>query len=195
MSRAAQRRFVLIDRDGTLIVGHHYLSDPDRVELLPGVAAGLRAMRQLGLGLVVVTNQSAVGRGLFDLARLERIHQRLEALLAVEGLRLDGLYLCPHRPEEDCRCRKPRTGLVESAAAEHGFDPARSFVIGDDVCDVELGQACGASTLLVTSGHGERVLREGAAAPDHVVRDLVEAATVIRDILDVAGASTGNRIA
>jgi histidinol-phosphate phosphatase family protein len=193
VSGGLRRRYVLLDRDGTLIVSHHYLSDPDRVELLPGAADGLRALRALDLGLVLVTNQSAVGRGIIDLGRLAEIHQRLAALLAAQGLHLDGVYVCTHRPEEGCACRKPATGLVERAAAEHGFDPAASFVIGDNACDVEMGVACGATTLLVTSGHGERVLRERTASPDHVVRDLVEATEVIRGILQTSGRGSAVR--
>ena len=191
MSAEAARRFVLLDRDGTVIVGHHYLSDPERVELLSRAAEGLRALAALGVGLAVVTNQSAVGRGLFDLERLGSIHARLEALLEAEGVRLAGIYYCPHRPEERCDCRKPATGLVERAAVEHGFDPARSFVIGDNACDIEMGKACGAATLLVTSGYGERVLGDPSVVPDHVVKDLVEAAEVIRDILRSRGDDIG----
>ena len=182
-----RRRFVLLDRDGTLIVSHHYLADPDKVELLPRVGEGLRLLRDMGLGLLVVTNQSAIGRGYFDEVRLEAIHERLSVLLAAEGVSIDGLYVCPHRPDEGCDCRKPGIGMVERAVREHGVSPTEAFVIGDNVCDVEMGEACGARTLLVTSGYGARVLEQGAVDPDHVVEDLVEAAGVIRDILGSPG--------
>src|SRR5271166_4576848 len=109
-------RFVALDRDGTIIVERQYLSDPEAVELLPGAAAGLRTMRNLGLGLVVVTNQSAVGRGYFDLARLDEIHGRLRELLAGEDVTIDGIYVCPHTPEDGCRCRKPLPILLKRAA-------------------------------------------------------------------------------
>jgi D-glycero-D-manno-heptose 1,7-bisphosphate phosphatase len=111
-----QRRFVVLDRDGTIIVERHYLSDPAGVELLPRVASGLQHLSALGLGVVVVTNQSGVGRGLFDTTRLALIHQQLCVLLAAEGIHLDGIYFCPHIPADDCACRKPRTGLLERAA-------------------------------------------------------------------------------
>ena len=117
-----RQRFVVLDRDGTIIVEHHYLSDPDRVELLPGVAEGLCQLTQMGLGLVVITNQSAVGRGFFDLARLNLIHQRLYALLETEQVHLNGVYFCPHTPQENCPCRKPRPELLELAGKELGFD-------------------------------------------------------------------------
>jgi histidinol-phosphate phosphatase family protein len=178
-----RQRFVVLDRDGTLIVEHHYLSDPDRVELLPGVAQGLGQLAQLGLGLVVITNQSAVGRGFFDLARLNLIHQRLYALLETEQVRLDGLYFCPHRPEENCPCRKPRPRLLELAGQELGFEPQTCFVIGDQPCDIQLGQCVGATTLLVQTGYGAQVARAGGANPDYTVDGLCAAARAIQETL------------
>lgn len=178
-----RRRFVALDRDGTLIEGHEYLADPAKVALLPGAARGLRQLRKLGLGLVLVTNQSAVARGRLDLERLEEIHERLAELLLLEDLFLDGIYFCPHHPDDDCACRKPGTGLLERAGRELEFDPGRGFVIGDNVCDIELGEAVGATTFLVTSGYGRQVLERNLAVPDHIVPDLLEASRVIRGIL------------
>jgi D-glycero-D-manno-heptose 1,7-bisphosphate phosphatase len=180
---AAERRFVVLDRDGTIIVEKHYLSDPDAVELIRGAGAALRRLVGLGLGLVVVTNQSAVGRGHFDLDRLAEIHARLESILAGEGVRLAGIYACPHHPEEACACRKPRTALVERAARDLGFEPRRAFVVGDMASDVDLGRAVGATTVLVRTGHGTREAEAGSARPDHVVADLAEAAALIERLL------------
>jgi D-glycero-D-manno-heptose 1,7-bisphosphate phosphatase len=174
---------VALDRDGTVIAERHYLSDPQQVELLGGAADGLRRLRELGLGLVLVTNQSAVGRGYFDLARLEEIHRRLRELLADEGVTLDGIYYCPHTPDEGCACRKPRPHMLEAAARELGFDPARAFVVGDKECDVELGRGVGATTLLVRTGYGARLDAEGKAGADYVVDDLTEAARVVEGLL------------
>lgn len=181
------RRFVVLDRDGTLVVERHYLSDPAELELTEGAADGLRRLAALGLGLVVVTNQSAVGRGLFDQARLDAIHARLEEMLAAEHVALDGIYVCPHRPEEDCSCRKPRTGLLERAGRELQFVPAESFVIGDKASDIELGRRAGATTILVRTGYGEEVAASRATAPDHVVANLAEAARVIEERLGTTG--------
>ncbi|MFQ5488638.1 MAG: D-glycero-alpha-D-manno-heptose-1,7-bisphosphate 7-phosphatase, partial [Gammaproteobacteria bacterium] len=175
-----QRPFVVLDRDGTLIVERHYLSNPAQVELIPEAARGLRQLEKMGLGLVVVTNQSGIGRGFFDQARLNLIHRRLQGLLEAKGVHLDGIYVCPHRPEDNCRCRKPGTGLLELAAQELHFDPQASFVIGDKPCDIELGQRIGATTLLVRTGYGARVAAEGKVAPDYVVDHLGQAAQVIR---------------
>ncbi|UBF26009.1 HAD-IIIA family hydrolase [Kovacikia minuta CCNUW1] len=176
-------RFVLLDRDGTLIIERHYLSQPDQVELLPGVGAGLRHMRQLGLGLILVTNQSGIGRGFFDKTQLEEIHWRLRELLTAEGVELDGIYYCPHTPDDRCICRKPETGLIQQAAVELGFHPFNSFVIGDKPCDIELGQRVGATTLLVKTGYGAEVAAQGTVKPDAIVENLAEAAEVIQQRL------------
>ena len=117
-----QRRFVVLDRDGTIIEERHYLSDPDQIKLIPGAAGALRALKKLGLGLVVVTNQSAVGRGFFSEARLTEIHRRLLQMLAAENVEVDGVYFCPHVPDDRCLCRKPQVGMVQKAAQELSFD-------------------------------------------------------------------------
>jgi D-glycero-D-manno-heptose 1,7-bisphosphate phosphatase len=182
-----QRRFVLLDRDGTLIVERNYLSDPDQVELLPGAAAALRRLAARGLGLVVVTNQSGIGRRLFDEAKLSEIHQRLSDALRAEQVELDAIYFCPHRPDDDCGCRKPRPALALRAAAELGFEPARAFVVGDMASDVALGRAIGATTLLVRTGHGAATAARGEARADHVVDDLQAAAERIESLLGREG--------
>lgn len=173
------RRFVALDRDGTLIVERHYLSDPSEVELLPDVARGLRLLRDLGLGLVVVTNQSAVGRGLIDIAQLTRIHRRLCDLLQAAGADVDAIYYCPHTPDDGCACRKPRTGMLEQAAQDLGFALRESFVVGDKACDIELGRQVGATTFLVRTGYGAAVAAAEEVNPCHVVDGILDAAWVI----------------
>lgn len=172
------KRFALIDRDGTLNVEKHYLSDPDQLELYPGAGAAIRRLNEAGFGVAVLTNQSGIARGYFDLATLERIHARLRELLAAEGAHVDGIYLCPHGPDDDCACRKPLPGMVEQAVAEHGFDPAQAFMIGDKEVDVELGKAVGATTFLVRTGHGAKAVAAGTKA-DYVVDDLAAAMEII----------------
>lgn len=178
---------VLLDRDGTINVERNYLSDPDDIELIPNAAAGLRMMQELEFRLIVVTNQSAVGRGYFDMARLDTIHDRLGELLADEGVLLDGIYVCPHTPDDACSCRKPASGLVEQAAAELGFEPSEAFIVGDKACDIELGQAVGATTILTRTGYGREEEHSGTTWPDFIVEDLVEAAGLIGS---TAGLST-----
>ncbi|MGO8990634.1 MAG: HAD-IIIA family hydrolase [bacterium] len=179
-----KRRFAVLDRDGTIIFERHYLSDPSEVQLLPGSAAGLRSMRELGLGVVVITNQSAIGRGMINKAQLDLIHKRFSELLEQEGVFLDGIYFCPHLPEEGCGCRKPAPALLRSAAQELNFDPSESFVIGDKVCDIELGRRVGATTILVRTGYGEQFEKGEIPQPDFAVNDLKEAAKVMRAIVE-----------
>jgi len=178
-------RYVVLDRDGTLNYERHYLAVPNQLALLPGVGQGLRQLRELGLGLVVITNQSGIGRGFFDEVRLEAIHARLRELLEAEGVWLDGIYFCPHTPEDRCQCRKPATGLLERAAQELGFDPQACFVIGDKSCDIELGQRVGATTFLVRTGYGIEVEADSMVTPDYVVDDVLAAAQVIQCLLAV----------
>lgn len=178
-----KRRFVVLDRDGTLIVERNYLADPDLVELIPGAAKSLRKLKALGLGLVVVTNQSAIGRGYFGIDRLELIHKRMTDLLEMEGAFLDAIYYCPHKPEDECICRKPRTGLLELAANELDFDPDQSFVIGDKQCDIQLGRNAGALTFLVCTGYGAELAVAGLVQPDFVVDDVSGAVSVIEKLL------------
>lgn len=185
-----QRRFVMLDRDGTVIVERHYLSDPCQVELIPGAALALRQLSKMGLGLVIITNQSPIGRGLFSEERLELIHHRLLELLEAEGVHLNGIFYCPHLPVEDCQCRKPKPGMVELAAEELDLDPQASFMIGDKACDIELGRRVGATTLLVRTGYGAQLSAAAVVTADYVVDDLFAAAQVIQHLL-----STGEGIA
>ena len=177
------RRFVLLDRDGTINVEKEYLSSVEGLELLPNTLAGLRAMRELGLGLVVLTNQSGIARGYFGAEAVERIHGALAGLLAAGGVSLDGIYVCPHGPEEGCPCRKPAPGLAEQAARELGFRLADSFVIVDKAAYIELGRRVGATTILVRTGYGREVEANGVAQPDYVADDLADAARFIAGIL------------
>ncbi|MCP4674618.1 MAG: D-glycero-beta-D-manno-heptose 1,7-bisphosphate 7-phosphatase [Deltaproteobacteria bacterium] len=182
--RGPMKRFVLLDRDGTINVERNYLSEAREVELLPGSAAGLRRMRAAGLGLAVVTNQSGLARGYFSLEGLKRIHGRLNELLVAEGTHLDGIYFCPHLPDDECSCRKPRPGLVEQAAEDLGFVPEASYVVGDKICDVDLGRAVGATTILVRTGYGAKQELSEELKADYVADDLSHAAVIIEDLLE-----------
>jgi D-glycero-D-manno-heptose 1,7-bisphosphate phosphatase len=181
------RRFVLLDRDGTLNVERHYLAHPRDLELLPRTVPALLRLRRLGLGLVVVTNQSGIGRGYFGHADVAAVHARLIAILAEGGVALDGIYLCPHTDADVCTCRKPRPGMALQAARDHHFDPASAFVIGDKAADIELGRAIHATTFLVTTGYGHETARTLTARADHVVADVWEAAGRIEDLLRSGG--------
>ncbi len=172
-------RAVLLDRDGTIIVDKHYLADPAGVELERGAVRGLARMRALGLLLICVTNQSGVAKGLFDRARVDAVNARVDALLACEGVTIDGWYVCPHGSDSGCDCRKPAPGLALAAAREFGLDLSRAFVIGDKLSDVELARAVGARGILVETGKGAALAGAAREAGFSVARDLDGAADLI----------------
>ena len=177
MTSKASDRVVILDRDGTIVIDRGYLSEPDGLEFLPGAAAGLRDMHQRGYRLIVITNQSGVGRGLIPLQSLLAMNERLMGMMQQIDAPLERIYFCPHRPDEYCECRKPQLKLLTAAAAELGFDPKRAVVIGDRSSDVEFGRRAGAATLLI-SGNGLSSDGETSAA-DHVVADLRAAALLL----------------
>jgi D-glycero-D-manno-heptose 1,7-bisphosphate phosphatase len=187
-ARPVSGRALLVDRDGTINEERHYVVDPDEIAVIRGSGAALaRARDELGLRIVVVTNQAEIGRGHLTLAGLDRIHERLRALLAADGASIDAIEFCPHRPEDGCDCRKPRTGMVVRAAGRLGFEPGASFVVGDHAKDMAMGRALGATTILVRTGHGAE--QEQAAAPfaDHVADDLAGAVTIIATLVSQEG--------
>jgi D-glycero-D-manno-heptose 1,7-bisphosphate phosphatase len=157
----------------------NYLSDPDQVELYPETGSALQRLQHSGLGLIIVTNQSGLNRGIFDATALTAVHERLKELLADFSIDVDGIYVCPHRPDECCRCRKPLPGLVEQAVADFGFDPTKAYVIGDKPCDIDLGRNIGATTILVRTGYGSQFADSAEIEPHHVVDHLGQAADVI----------------
>jgi D-glycero-D-manno-heptose 1,7-bisphosphate phosphatase len=136
----------------------------------------------MGFGLVVITNQSGIGRRLFDQVQLERVHERLKQLLDREGVHLDGIYICPHKPDDDCGCRKPRLGLLQKAAKDLGFRLENTIVIGDKESDIEMGRAAGALTFLVRTGYGHQCAT--AATADFVVDDLAAGTELLRSLVE-----------
>ena len=177
------KRYVLLDRDGTVILDKHYLHDPEGVELLPMAVEGLRRLQGLGFGLAVLTNQSGVGRGYYAESTVHACNERMVELLKAEGVTLDGIFFCPHEPEAGCDCRKPRPGLMLKAAEELSFDPAQGFMIGDKSADMGLGRATGATTILVRTGKGAEQEAKCSDSADHVADDLFGAALCIESLL------------
>jgi histidinol-phosphate phosphatase family protein len=179
-SQAARprKRLLVVDRDGTLIAERNYLAEPSGVELLPGVVDGLRRFQARGYDVAVVTNQSGLGRGYFDLPALQAVHAELCAQLAAHGITVRGIWHCPHTPDAGCRCRKPEPELLERALHELGHAPADCLVVGDKDCDIELGARLGIRTALVRTGYGAGTERDGRCCPDLVVDDLGQLATL-----------------
>jgi len=171
---------LFLDRDGVVIVEKDYLRDPGQVELFPGVTEALRRARDAGFLLIGVSNQSGLGRGQFTLADLDAVMTRLDALLGAAGVPLDAFFYCPHAPQDGCACRKPAPGLLAEAARHLAWDPARSWVIGDKISDVDLALGVGLRACLVRTGYGsqqERRLGERTAVL--VADDLPAAVTAI----------------
>jgi len=169
-----RRPFVFLDRDGTLIEDREYAHLPADYAPLPGTYAAVAALRAAGFGVVVVTNQSGIGRGLFSAADYADFEALMLRDFAAHGAALDGCYHCPHAPDEGCACRKPETALALRAAQEHAIDLARSWVIGDTDLDVALARNLGSHAVLVRTGHGERH-RIRVPLGTLVARDLAEA--------------------
>lgn len=145
---------LFLDRDGTIVEERHYLRKPADVVLLPRAAAAMRRAREHGYRLVGLSNQSGIGRGIIEEAAFQSVQRRVDRLLRDEGGQLDALFYCPHAPDAGCRCRKPAPGLLEEASAWLTWPLARSWVIGDKACDVQLGLAGGMGAVLVLTGHG-----------------------------------------
>jgi D-glycero-D-manno-heptose 1,7-bisphosphate phosphatase len=177
VNRPALDRVVILDRDGTIVCNRHYLSDPAGLEFLPGAAEGLRALHEQSFGLIVITNQSGVGRGFFSFDQLQAMNARLMQMVEDIGARIERIYVCPHRPDENCACRKPGTLLLLQAATELKFDPARAVVIGDNPSDIEFGHRVGALTMLIAAQ--EPLDANPSSRPDHVVRNLQDAASIL----------------
>jgi len=189
------KRAVFLDRDGTINREAGYVDHPDRFELLPKVGPAVSRLNQAGLSVVVVSNQSGVGRGLFSLELLNDVDMKMKELLAWDGANLDGIYYCPHHPEAKvseyrkiCDCRKPNPGLLQKASSDLNLDPTRSFMVGDKVRDLKAGWALGTRSILVLSGYGaselNKIMKNQRDKPDHVAQDLAEAADWILDQID-----------
>ena len=174
---------IFLDRDGTLIHDVGYLQHPEGVELLPGVAEALRAWRRRDRLLIVVSNQSGIGRGLISWESHLAVHRRFIECFANEGVRFDDIRYCPHAPWEQCRCRKPQAETLLQLAQVWGIDLAASVMIGDKASDVLTGQRAGCRTILLAGDAG--VLPPLETPADWVVRGLPECVACLREAGDV----------
>ncbi len=154
-----------------------YCGDPKDVDLLPGVAEALRHLKDRGYRLIVITNQSGIGRGFFDREQYRAVEAEVARLVG-EGV-IDATYYCPHLPNDGCNCRKPSPEMVFDAAREHDVDLASSFFIGDKRSDLDCGRNAGVKTILVRTGYGKET---DAGLADFVATDLAHAAKLIVDL-------------
>lgn len=174
---------IFLDRDGVINENRaDHVTRWDDFVPVPGALGGVRALSGLGLPIFVVTNQAIVGRGVITAEALDALHTRMCKLIADHGGRVSGVYVCPHRPEDNCNCRKPRPDLFVRAAHEHGLDLGQSYFIGDALTDVAAGQAAGCTTVVVRTGRGLAQILCPQAQPYsgyYVARDLLHAAQFI----------------
>jgi D-glycero-D-manno-heptose 1,7-bisphosphate phosphatase len=177
------RPAVFLDRDGTICEEVGYLNHISRLLIYPWAAPSIRRLNEANVPVIVVTNQSGVSRGIFPESLVRDVHRQMAQELEGAGARLDGLYYCTHRREDNCDCRKPLPGLLKSAAQEHAIDLMRSFVVGDRYGDVALAHAAGGRGILVLSGYGRGEYElhhdEWTRQPDFVAENLESAVDVI----------------
>ncbi len=156
--------WIILDRDG--VINHDsdaYIKTLEEWRPLPGAIEAMARLSRAGYRLAVITNQSGLARGLFDRETLEAMHRRLAELVEAEGGRIDALYFCPHGPDDDCECRKPRPGMFRRLAEEHRVDLSRAWAVGDSLRDLQAAESAGARPALVFTGKGARTL---AAHPE-----------------------------
>jgi len=170
---------VFLDRDGTVNMEEGYLKDLKHFTLYPRAGKAIKILNRLGVRVIIVSNQSGIGRGYFGSDLVKKVHQKLKRILFKEGARLDAIYYCPHHPKEDCDCRKPKTRMLEKAKERFGLDFSQSYVVGDKLMDIELGKKVGAKTILVLTGYGrkerKKIKYQTKSLPDMVVDNLFEA--------------------
>ncbi len=184
---SSQRRIekvVFLDRDGVINCDSpDYIKSWDEFEFLPGSLEAMRLLSEAGCCLIVITNQSIIHRGMVPPAELEETHRRMKAAVAAAGGQIFDIFFCPHRPDENCACRKPKPGLILQACRRYGIDPAAGVMVGDSAKDILCGRNAGCgSTILVRTGNGknaEKELTDRHILPDVVVADLLAASQYV----------------
>lgn len=195
------RGAIFLDRDGTVTEEVGYVNHIDRAQLFPWSPRAIRMLKSTGLPVIIVTNQSGVGRGYFTEELVRQVHRKIQDELSAEGTKLDAFYYCPHHPtgiiekyRQDCRCRKPMPGMAEEAAEQFGIDLAASYLVGDTYRDMQTGFNMRARTILLMTGYGrgehEYHRDRWTRMPDLIAENLLEAAGSIIQELKV-GEETG----
>jgi len=169
---------VFLDRDGTICRDVHYMSRPEQFELLQGVAEGIRIFNDLGLKVIVITNQSAIARGYLTEKDLTRIHNKMIEEISAKDARVNAIYYCPHHPDDGCDCRKPKIGLLKRAEKDLNLNLKRCFLIGDRELDVKTAWNAGCTSIIVPSPETEKSIKS-----DYILPNLHEAAKLIKRIL------------
>ena len=168
-------RAVFLDRDGTISRDVNYCRRPEDFEILPGVPQGIRLLNDHGFKVVVITNQSGIARGYFTEETLSLIHHKMKEQLHERGAFVDAIYFCPHHPDDNCECRKPKDRLLLRAAQHIGIDLRLSYMIGDDPKDVQAGRTAGCKTVWITADPDNMNGRTQHESPNHIASSLYQA--------------------
>ena len=171
-SETNKRPAAFIDRDGTLIEEVNFLSRVEDMRIFPFSLEALNLLRSSGFYIVVVTNQSGIGRKIYSQTDMQSIHDAIQ--LGLNGA-IDAFYFCPHLPDAGCRCRKPSLGMIEDAVSDLNIDLRTSWMIGDKKIDAETGRNAGISSALVLTGYGQKHLKLLEREPEVVADNLLEA--------------------
>ena len=170
------KKFVILDRDGVINVDSDaYIKSPDEWIPIPGSLEAIARLNQAGYRIVIATNQSGIGRGLFDMATLNAMHVKMNRAAAAVGGRIDAVFFCPHTSEDQCECRKPKSGLLQMIVERFEIDPATTPVVGDALRDLQAGAALGFPTHLVLTGKGKKTLAAGGLPEGTQVYDDLKA--------------------
>jgi len=174
-------RLIILDRDGVINYdSEQYIKSPDEWRPIPGSLEAIARLNHAGFRVVVATNQSGLGRGLFDMATLIAIHEKMHKALAIAGGRVDAVFYCPHTADSNCGCRKPKAGMFDEIGRRFGVNLTGVPCVGDGIRDLQAAEACQAQPILVLTGKGEKTLREGNFPRNTVIfPDLAFVATAL----------------
>jgi D-glycero-D-manno-heptose 1,7-bisphosphate phosphatase len=173
MSESTASKLIILDRDGVINEdSDDYVKSVDEWIPIPGSIEAIAQLSKAGYTIVVATNQSGIGRGLFDLDALEAMNEKLFALVEAQGGHIDGIFYCPHTPEDNCACRKPKAGLIDAIEDELGVSARDALVVGDSKRDLEAGFAKGSKLFLVKTGKGNQTLAKLTSENDPLLKQL-----------------------
>ncbi len=176
MNNEPLKKAVFLDRDGTLVEEVNFLSRVEDLRLFPFTVKAVELLKRNGFTIIVITNQSGINRKIFTESDMRAVHAEIQKQL---GNLIDAFYFCPHLPDENCACRKPRTQMIERARADFSIDLEKSWMIGDKLLDIETGFNAGTKTALVLTGYGKTQIGNLERKPDLIAENLLEAVNLI----------------
>jgi D-glycero-D-manno-heptose 1,7-bisphosphate phosphatase len=172
MPTNANKKLVILDRDGVINVDSDaFIKSPDEWVAIPGSLEAIARLNQAGYRVAIASNQSGIGRGLFDMAALNAMHEKMNRAAAAVGGRIDAVFFCPHTQEDECECRKPKPGMLQQIVERFEIDPADTPMVGDSLRDLQAGAALGFALHLVLTGKGRKTLAAGNLPPNTKVHD------------------------